>query len=111
MARTKAVRTIQTLLFMHSRVLSKPPQDDPPRDLAPGKNPSLNVSRALFIREAEKKWNVSSLLVEDLLILEDAAVRGGSLRLQSEVCASFVSCTGDPPLIALFKVWGSRLRA
>jgi hypothetical protein len=66
-------------------VLSKLPQEDPPRDLAPGRNPSLNASRALFIREAEKKWNVSTLLLEDLLILEDAAVRTGSMRLQSEV--------------------------
>ena len=61
---------------------------DPPQDLAPGKAPSLSVSRSLFIREAERRFKVSELLMQDLLVLEEKAVRDGSMRLQSEVGVS-----------------------
>lgn len=84
-ARTKAVRTIKELLFMHARVDEKAGAVDPPHDLAVGKAPSLRVSRSLFVREAEKKWKVSELVLENLLVMEEKAVRDGSMRLQSEV--------------------------
>jgi hypothetical protein len=84
-ARTKTIRTIKELLFLHGRVRAKPVQVDPPQDLAPGKAPSLSVSRSLFIREAERRFKVSELIMQDLLVLEEKAVRDGSMRLQSEV--------------------------
>lgn len=82
---------------MHGRVSQDPILSDPPQDLAldESKLPSLALSRSQFIKEVEKKFKLSELLVEDAMVLEEQAVRSGSVRMQSEVCflSADVSCT------------------
>jgi hypothetical protein len=85
--RTKAVRSLRELVFMHGRVdFAVEPLEDPPARLPADQGPSLSVSRSQFIREAEKRWRVSEILLQDLLVLEEQALRSGAVRLQSEVC-------------------------
>jgi hypothetical protein len=95
--RTVAIRTIKEILFMHGRVSKDPILSDPPQDLAPDQNtlPSLALSRSQFIKEVEQKFKLSELLVEDAMVLEELAVRSGSVRMQSEVCClpADVSCS------------------
>jgi hypothetical protein len=84
--RTTAIRAIKEIIFMHDRINTLPEvfEKDPPSEYG-GKHPSLGISRAQFIREAEKEWRVSELLVEDVLVLEEQAMRKGSVWLQSDV--------------------------
>ena len=90
--RTMAVRALKELVFIHRRgnQLKWDENDvslvreDPPETLRPDHDPSLSVSRSQFIREAEKNWNISEVLLEDALILEDHALQSGTVRLQSE---------------------------
>ena len=90
--RTMAVRALKELVFIHRRgnLLKWDENDvslvreDPPETLRPDHDPSLSVSRSQFIREAEKNWNISEVLLEDALILEDHALQSGTVRLQSE---------------------------
>jgi len=78
-----AIRSIKELLFMHQRV-DKPTLRDPPKLLPENKAPKLAISRAQFVKEAEKEWKVSELLFEDVVALESDVMLSGSVRLQSE---------------------------